>query len=219
MSDHEEGDYGETGEQQQQDDEEEYVYSEDDEDGGDGYGEDTEMSESDVEAGRMQVGGVGAGSGAGAAASPSASRAAVNSSSSSSSSSGAGAGSGSAARSHGSHNRTGRLSISSSGIGAGSGQEYRLLRPEDVERERARVVHDLAGVLSVPEEAAMLLLSHFKWNRERALDAYTGDPEATVKAVGLEHFGQGGPPDSQFYCGVCMEDDLPPGQGYQLGCK
>lgn len=198
-------------------DEEDYVYSEDE--AADGV--DVEMSDSEPLTVAV-LGGGGDDAAAGPAArstgtSPSAAGAGSSGASGAASSSAAGGAGAGAASSH--HARAGRLSITSTGIGAASGQEYRLLRPEDVERERARVVHSLVGVLGVTDEAALLLLAHFKWNRERALDAYTGDPDAVAREVGLENFGQGGPPPAPFYCAVCMEDDVPSANGFQLGCK
>jgi hypothetical protein len=86
--------------------------------------------------------------------------------------------------------RGGGASASSSlaGIVRSIGAEYRRLAPEELKSEQARVIRDVASILSIPPECANTLLNHFKWNRDKLFDEYTADPKAVQKAAGVSSF-------------------------------
>lgn len=176
------------------DEDQEYVYSED---------EDIEMSDADEVAAQMraaQEGTSAGGSVANAASSASSSSAAASPAApayASSSSGGAGA--------------RGRMSV-------GASADFRMLTAGELEAEQAHIVDDVCGVLDVRPGAGALLLSHYNWNREKLLEAFTTDPASVTAAVGLTHYGkEGKPAGSEFFCNICLTD-TPSGNGFQLGC-
>jgi ariadne-1 len=98
--------------------------------------------------------------------------------------------------------------------------EYKVLSPEDIEREQAVQVNEVSAILGLPTESAAILLRYGRWNRERLIESYMDDPDRVLDDAGL------GPTSSKqaktevipgFMCAICCDegDDI---ETYAMRC-
>ena len=91
----------------------------------------------------------------------------------------------------------------------------------DVIKQSRDLIDGVRELLSLSSAAAAAaLLRHFKWNREKLLQAYWDNPEKTLKDVGMGSLALEVPPpsdQSSFVCKVCF-DDVPVSNTFALGC-
>eukprot|EP00753_Platysulcus_tardus_P012834 PLAT3553.20.p1 GENE.PLAT3553.20~~PLAT3553.20.p1 ORF type:complete len:512 (-),score=231.83 PLAT3553.20:133-1668(-) len=89
-------------------------------------------------------------------------------------------------------------------------EEWRVLRPADVEEEVNALVDDLAGVLDLPRGCAGVLLRAFQWNKEKLIDAYYADSDAVCSEAGCSARGAAYPTakkaSASAKCTICTED-------------
>ncbi|XP_030527751.1 probable E3 ubiquitin-protein ligase ARI8 [Rhodamnia argentea] len=85
-------------------------------------------------------------------------------------------------------------------------QNYIILKEEDIRQRQENDITGVAGVLSIPRDAAITLLRHYNWSVSKVHDAWFSDEDRVRKAVGLlakpvvEH-----PNLREFTCGICFE--------------
>lgn len=95
------------------------------------------------------------------------------------------------------------------------GVDYRLLAESEIAGELSTLVGAVASTLSIPPACASLLLSHYKYSVERAVDAYSSNPMGVCQAVGIVHKGKSTRPSAPFPCQICLE--VKP-VGFAMGC-
>ncbi len=96
-----------------------------------------------------------------------------------------------------------------------------VMAKKDVIQQSRELIEGVREVLSLSSSAAAAaLLRHFKWNKERLLEAYMRNPEKTLKEIGMGSLALEVPPPSRpvtFSCAVCLEE-VPMTETFALGC-
>jgi hypothetical protein len=105
---------------------------------------------------------------------------------------------------------------------------YNVLEYRDMIPLLNAMVKEATTVLGVSADDALILLSHYGWNKERLLDTYWADTDACLSAAGLSGSSSGGScscsssavvdPALPVTCSVCYDDDIPTEDRVHLGC-
>jgi len=82
---------------------------------------------------------------------------------------------------------------------------------------------DVTEVLGIPEEAAVVLLRHFNWQKEVLLESFFQDSEKLLKKHGVFHRCNPKPPLKTEYCAICYDDvesrmAMPCGHEFCMDC-
>ncbi|KAE8409518.1 hypothetical protein BDV37DRAFT_277861 [Aspergillus pseudonomiae] len=88
--------------------------------------------------------------------------------------------------------------------------EYKVLNPDDIDREQNRQINEVSSILSLPPESSAILLRYGRWNREKLIEGYMDHPEETLEEAGLGTNFEGTPKTEVipgFVCEICCEDD------------
>ena len=103
---------------------------------------------------------------------------------------------------------------------------FNVLDYSDMSALMAAMVKEAEGVLGVSADTALILLSHYGWNKEKLLDKYWADTEACMRAAGLSVDGCSGSsssggsavdPSATVTCKICY-DELPATDTIHLNC-
>ncbi|KAJ4840373.1 putative E3 ubiquitin-protein ligase ari7 [Turnera subulata] len=93
-------------------------------------------------------------------------------------------------------------------VAARSQLSYTVLKEEDIRQRQEDDITKVSTVLSIPREAACILLRRYNWSVSKVHDEWFADEEAVRKSVGLLD----GPvvrfSDAELVCGICF-DTLP----------
>lgn len=87
--------------------------------------------------------------------------------------------------------------------------EFKVLDPEDIDREQKQQINEVSLILGLPPESAAILLRYGRWNRERLIESYMDHPEETLEEAGLGTNFEGTPKTEVrpgFMCEICCED-------------
>jgi hypothetical protein len=109
---------------------------------------------------------------------------------------------------------------------------YNVLEYRDMIPLLNAMVKEARTVLGMSADDALILLSHYGWNKERLFDTYWADTEACLHAAGLSctggcvsgcASGAGAPPPlplplPPLTCSVCYDDDIAAEDRVHLGC-
>ncbi|KAM0787626.1 hypothetical protein ACM66B_003692 [Microbotryomycetes sp. NB124-2] len=87
--------------------------------------------------------------------------------------------------------------------------EYRVLTIEQLGLEQRKAVDYVTDMLHLKPESAAVLLRHFAWKKDKLIEAYMEDSDATLTLAGIHETGT--QPRIKrmrgFTCGVCYNDD------------
>ena len=96
---------------------------------------------------------------------------------------------------------------------------YNILDYKDMTALMDAMSKETETVLGVSRDTALILLSHYGWNKEKLLDTYWSDPDACLRGAGLSpapsSAAVGG--DSPITCSICY-DQVPSAETTHLGC-
>ncbi|CAM9315029.1 unnamed protein product, partial [Ectocarpus fasciculatus] len=96
---------------------------------------------------------------------------------------------------------------------------YNILDYKDMTALMDAMSQEAETVLGVSRDTALILLSHYGWNKEKLLDTYWSDPEACLRCAGLSPSScrpaEGGA--STVTCSICY-DQVPPAETTHLSC-
>jgi ariadne-1 len=98
--------------------------------------------------------------------------------------------------------------------------DFRVLSPEDIDREQSQQVNEVSQILGLPPESSAILLRFGRWNREKLIESYMDHPEETLEEAGLGTNFDVTPKTEVvpgFMCDICCEggDDL---ETYAMRC-
>lgn len=99
---------------------------------------------------------------------------------------------------------------------------FTVMTPEILAQKQTEDIERIRTVANVSNDAATLLLKHFSWNSEKALQKYIENEEAIFKAIGIspslknESLGMSDTTE-EINCDICCED-IPPGEACFLPC-
>lgn len=98
--------------------------------------------------------------------------------------------------------------------------EFKVLSPEDIEREQNQQINEVSAILGLPPESSAILLRYGRWNREKLIESYMDHPEETLEEAGLGTTFENTPKAEavpEFMCEICCEDgdDL---ESYAMRC-
>ena len=91
--------------------------------------------------------------------------------------------------------------------------EYQPHSISDIRQTQETQISNVASVCNIDPVQAAILLRHYRWNKERVIEAYMDDPERTLRRAGIvmeeddasgEHRIQRLP---HFECEICFDDD------------
>lgn len=84
---------------------------------------------------------------------------------------------------------------------------FNVLDYSDMSALMSAMVKEAEGVLGVSGDTALILLSHFGWNKEKLLDTYWADTEACMRAAGLSSGAPAlGDPSAAVTCSICYDE-------------
>ncbi|PGH26578.1 hypothetical protein AJ80_01707 [Polytolypa hystricis UAMH7299] len=98
--------------------------------------------------------------------------------------------------------------------------DFKVLSPDDIQREQNVQVNDVSSILGLPPESAAILLRFGRWNREKLIDSYMEHSSKTLDEAGLGSNFEGSPKTEVvpgFACEICCEDE-PGSRTYALRC-
>ncbi|KAG2024292.1 hypothetical protein GB937_003945, partial [Aspergillus fischeri] len=87
--------------------------------------------------------------------------------------------------------------------------DFRVLSPEDIDREQSQQVNEVSQILGLPPESSAILLRFGRWNREKLIESYMDHPEETLEEAGLGTNFDVTPKTEVvpgFMCDICCED-------------
>ena len=98
--------------------------------------------------------------------------------------------------------------------------DFSTLSPTDIQAQQDKQVNEVSQIIVQPSAATAILLRHFRWNKERLMEAYVEGPESVLESAGLGS-GSVQNPKTQtmriFTCTICYDDE--PGiNTYALKC-
>jgi ariadne-1 len=101
-------------------------------------------------------------------------------------------------------------------------KSYQVLEMNEIIGESKKIVKETTDVLGLPSQvAAVALLRHFGWNKEKLIEKYMEDPETVCREAGMANLSrlstQPTNPNEKVSCLVCYEE-LPAKETYALGC-
>ena len=90
----------------------------------------------------------------------------------------------------------------------------------DIRQTQEIQIANVASVCYIDTSQAAILLRHYRWNKEKVIEAYMDDPERTLKKAGIvtDDSGEYRIMDVEgFECEICFDDDSSR-QSYALQC-
>jgi len=106
-------------------------------------------------------------------------------------------------------------------VHVGRQKSYQVLEMNEIVGESKKLIKEVTDVLSLPSQvAAVALLRHFGWNKEKLIERYMENPEAVCKEAGMSTLKLDSPvinPKEKVTCPVCYED-LEAKDTFALGC-
>jgi ariadne-1 len=87
--------------------------------------------------------------------------------------------------------------------------DFKVLSPEDIEREQNLQINEVSSILGLPPESSAILLRFGRWNREKLIESYMDHPESTLEEAGLGTNFESTPKTEVvpgFICDICCED-------------
>lgn len=100
-------------------------------------------------------------------------------------------------------------------------RSFDVLPNTEILSQSKALIDDIVQVCGIPTAAAAtILLRHFKWNKEKLIEAYMENPEGTYKVAGMSTLDLEKPvsnPNATFSCLICLEE-LPAANTYALSC-
>jgi len=98
--------------------------------------------------------------------------------------------------------------------------DFTVYNPGDIQNHQDSQIGEVTQILGQPSEASAILLRHFRWNKERLIEAYMERPETVLENAGLGSGGGQVPTTKaikKFVCSICFGDE--PGiETYALKC-
>eukprot|EP00012_Vannella_robusta_P013980 CAMPEP_0206210078 /NCGR_PEP_ID=MMETSP0166-20121206/17308_1 /ASSEMBLY_ACC=CAM_ASM_000260 /TAXON_ID=95228 /ORGANISM="Vannella robusta, Strain DIVA3 518/3/11/1/6" /LENGTH=660 /DNA_ID=CAMNT_0053631633 /DNA_START=718 /DNA_END=2697 /DNA_ORIENTATION=+ len=105
------------------------------------------------------------------------------------------------------------------------GSDYTCLTEADIIAEQSREIQEVSEILSVSESAAITLLKHFKWNRDKLMTSYFDNPDKVLEDAGVgeeslvvsvpnnhdpqeQQVVKNEPSDAEIECTICSMDVL-----------
>lgn len=88
--------------------------------------------------------------------------------------------------------------------------DFTVYSPSEIQAHQDKQVDEVSQILGQPSEASAILLRHFRWNKERLIEAYMDRPDAALENAGL---GSGSQQTvttkviKNFTCSICFEDE------------
>jgi ariadne-1 len=98
--------------------------------------------------------------------------------------------------------------------------EFQAHSIEDIRQAQDTQVANVASVFSIDPAQAAILLRHYRWNKEKVIEAYMDHPERTLKKAGIVNDESGNHRVQQidgFECEICF-DDQDSRYSYALQC-
>jgi len=98
--------------------------------------------------------------------------------------------------------------------------DFAIHSPNDIQKHQDNQIEEVSQILGRPPEASAVLLRHFRWNKERLIEAYMERPETVLENAGLGSGSDQTPSTKamkRFTCTICFGDE--PGiETYSLKC-
>lgn len=98
---------------------------------------------------------------------------------------------------------------------------FEVLPQDNIIKESKTLIDEVVQVCGIPTAAAAAtLLRHFKWNKEKLVEAYLENPEKVCTDSGMSTLELSKPakdPTQTHSCLICLED-LPAAQTFALSC-
>lgn len=98
--------------------------------------------------------------------------------------------------------------------------EFKVYGPDDIQAHQDNQIQEVSAILGQPPEASAILLRHFRWNKERLIEAYMEKQASVLEKAGLGG-DAGQAPKTKivkgFMCDICFEDELGM-ESYALKC-
>lgn len=98
--------------------------------------------------------------------------------------------------------------------------DFKVFGPEDIQAHQDDQIQEVSTILGQPPEASAILLRHFRWNKERLIEAYMEKEDSVLERAGLGS-DSGQTPRTKvikgFICYICFEDELGL-ESYALKC-
>lgn len=100
-------------------------------------------------------------------------------------------------------------------------QSFEVIKYDNIINNSKNLIDSVVSVCGIPHAAmAAALLRHFKWNKDKLIEAYMDNPEKTLQNSGLASFELEKPIENAnavHSCLICLED-LPATQTFALAC-
>ena len=98
--------------------------------------------------------------------------------------------------------------------------DYKLLDYKEMIPMMTSIVNDVASLLGVHYDSALILLTHFDWNKERLVDAYWSNTSAVLSSAGIveDRGSRGCPPLAEVECKICLDKAVPYADTIGLAC-
>ncbi|KAL2482250.1 putative E3 ubiquitin-protein ligase [Forsythia ovata] len=84
-------------------------------------------------------------------------------------------------------------------------QNYTILREADIQQLQEENITKISMVLSIPRDAASILLRHYNWSVSKVNDEWFADEEKVRRTVGLLENPIPFPDVKELTCGICFE--------------
>lgn len=98
--------------------------------------------------------------------------------------------------------------------------EFKVYGPDDIQAHQDNQIQEVSAILGQPTEASAILLRHFRWNKERLIEAYMEKQDNVLERAGLGK-DAGQTPKTKiikgFVCDICYEDEKGT-ESYALKC-
>ena len=100
---------------------------------------------------------------------------------------------------------------------------YNVLEYSDMVPLMNAMIKESTSVLGVSVDNAMILLSHYGWNKEKLLDTYWADIDSCLASAGISSSSSSsssvlGDPTLLVSCKICY-DEIPVSDTIHLGCR
>ena len=101
---------------------------------------------------------------------------------------------------------------------------FRIADYGDIESIMTALVTDVSTLLNITEDVCIVLLCHFKWNKERLVDGYYADPDLLLETIGassmtsIEVTAISSDDRPPFSCPICG-DEGDAHDAISLGCQ
>lgn len=90
--------------------------------------------------------------------------------------------------------------------------EYQTHSISDIRQTQETQISNVASVCNIDPSQAAILLRHYRWNKERIIEAYMDDPERTLRRAGIVMDDDSAGVNRiqklrGFECEICFDDD------------